>query len=99
MFLRAGIAVLSLATAYADEGVKPFIPRIIISSTIPANCDLNPYGIAFLPNGFARGGTIAPGDVLVSNFNANNFQGTGTTILRTARRPHPRCRRARVAMR
>jgi hypothetical protein len=78
MFSSAGIAVLALAAAYAA-----FIPRIIISSTIPANGDLNPYGIAFVPNGFAPGGTIAPGDVLVSNFNAsNNFQGTGTTIIK-----------------
>ena len=79
----AGIAVLSLVAAYADEETKPFIPRIILSSTIPANGDLNPYGIAFVPDGFASGGIIAPGDVLVSNFNAsNNFQGTGTTIIK-----------------
>jgi hypothetical protein len=77
-----GIAMLSLA-AYAEEGAKPFIPRIIISSTIPANGDLNPYGLAFVPDGFAPGGTIAPGDVLVANFNAkNNLQGTGRTIIK-----------------
>jgi hypothetical protein len=78
-----GIAISSLAAAHADEGAKPFIPRIIISSTIPANGDLNPYGLVFVPDGFAPGGTIAPGDVLVSNFNAkNNFQGTGKTIIK-----------------
>jgi hypothetical protein len=83
MVCSAGIAISSLAAAHADEGAKPFIPRIIISSTIPANGDLNPYGIAFVPEGFARGGTISPGDVLVSNFNAsNNFQGTGKTIIK-----------------
>ena len=82
MVCSTGFALLSLA-AYAGDAVSPFIPRIIISSTIPANGDLNPYGLAFVPNGFARGGTIAPGDVLVSNFNAkNNFQGTGTTIIK-----------------
>ena len=82
MVCSAGLAMLSLA-AYADEGPKPFIPRIIISSTIPANGDLNPYGIAFVPDGFAAGGMIAPGDVLVSNFNAkNNLQGTGKTIIK-----------------
>jgi hypothetical protein len=75
----AGIALV----AYAEEGTKPFIPRIIVSSTIPLNGDLNPYGLAFVPDGFAPGGTIAPGDVLVANFNAkNNFQGTGKTIIR-----------------
>jgi hypothetical protein len=76
-----GIAVLSLATAYADE--NPFIPRIILSSTIPANGDLNPYGLAFVPAGFASGGIIMPGDVLVSNFNnSTNCQATGTTIIK-----------------
>jgi hypothetical protein len=53
------------------------------ASTIPPNGDLNPYGVAFVPQGFARGGLLNPGDVLVSNFNnSNNLQGTGTTIVR-----------------
>jgi hypothetical protein len=52
-------------------------------STIPANGDLNPYGVAFVPAGFPRGGALNPGDVLVSNFNnLNNLQGTGSTIVR-----------------
>ena len=79
----AGVAALSLAAAYADEQTRPFIPRIILSSTIPANGDLNPYGLAFVPDGFASGGSIEPGDVLVSNFNdLNNCQGKGTTIIK-----------------
>jgi hypothetical protein len=59
-----------------------FIPKAITSSTMPANGDVNPYGVAFVPRGFPAGGKIAEGDVLVSNFNnsANN-QGTGTTII------------------
>ena len=59
-----------------------FIPKVHDSSTMPANGDVNPYGVAFVPRGFPGGGTIAAGDVLVSNFNnsANN-QGTGTTII------------------
>jgi hypothetical protein len=53
------------------------------ASTIPANGDLNPYGVVFVPNGFAHGGVLNPGDVLVSNFNnSGNLQGTGTTIVR-----------------
>jgi hypothetical protein len=52
-------------------------------STIPANGDLNPYGVAFVPSGFPQGGPLSPGDILVSNFNArSNLQGTGTTIVR-----------------
>jgi hypothetical protein len=51
-------------------------------STVPANGDINPYGVAYVPSGFARGGPLRPGMVLVSNFNAkSNFQGTGTTIV------------------
>jgi hypothetical protein len=50
-------------------------------STIPANGDENPYGVAFVPKGFPSGGPLSAGDILVSNFNASsNLQGTGTTI-------------------
>jgi hypothetical protein len=53
------------------------------ASTVPPNGDVNPYGVAFVPVGFARGGVLKPGDLLVSNFNnSNNLQGTGTTIVR-----------------
>jgi hypothetical protein len=69
------------SAAFADEN-EAFIPTLINSSTIPANGDVNPYGVAFVPEGFPTGGRISPGDVLVSNFNnANNKQGTGTTII------------------
>jgi hypothetical protein len=62
---------------------QPFLPGIIISSTIPGNGDLNPYGVAFVPPGFPSGGPLAPGDILASNFNdSNNLQGTGTTIIK-----------------
>jgi len=69
--------------AWADsDDPRRFIPRILVSSTIPANGDLNPYGVAFVPPGFPAGGPLKPGDVLVSNFNnSNNLQGTGTTII------------------
>ena len=54
----------------------------ITASTIPANGDVNPYGIVFVPEGFPSGGATAAGDVLVANFNnSNNVQGTGTTIV------------------
>jgi hypothetical protein len=68
----------------------PFLPnnsilnslQSITESTSPANGDLNPYGVAFVPAHFPSGGTIAPADVLVSNFNnSSNLEGTGTTIV------------------
>jgi uncharacterized protein (TIGR03118 family) len=52
-------------------------------STVPANGDQNPYGVAFVPQGIRQGGVLQPGDILVSNFNSSdNVQGTGTTIVR-----------------
>jgi hypothetical protein len=45
----------------------------------PGNGDINPYGVAVVP---ATVGHLVAGHVLVSNFNnANNKQGTGTTIV------------------
>jgi len=62
---------------------RPFLPEPVrVVSTPPSNGDLNPYGVAFVPTNFPAGGTINPGDVLVSNFNASsNLQGSGTTIV------------------
>jgi hypothetical protein len=72
----------------ADDDNRPFLPGPIrVLSTAPANGDGNPYGVAFVPLNFPSGGTINPGDVLVSNFNnaptttGGNLQGTGTTIV------------------
>ncbi len=50
-----------------------------IASTVPANGDINPYGIAIVPT---TAGQLQAGNLLISNFNdkANN-QGTGTTIV------------------
>lgn len=60
----------------------PSAPTFSVS-TVPANGDVNPYGVAFVPSGFPSGGPLVPGDVLVSNFNNSaNLQGTGTTIVR-----------------
>jgi hypothetical protein len=75
------LCVLCPALLKAED--KPFLPGPVrVVSTVPANGDLNPYGVAFVPPKFATGGTINPGDVLVSNFNAStNLQGSGTTIV------------------
>jgi hypothetical protein len=63
-------------------GQLPTSPQRIVS-TVPANGDVNPYGVAFVPEDFREGGPLEPGDILISNFNNNqNQQGTGTTIVR-----------------
>jgi hypothetical protein len=50
-----------------------------VASTVPANGDVNPYGVAVVP---ASGGRLTAGDILVSNFNDKaNVQGTGTTLV------------------
>jgi hypothetical protein len=58
----------------------------VTTSTVAPNGDQNPYGVAFVPEGFKRGGMLHPGDLLVSDFNnstaAGNVQGTGTSIVR-----------------
>ncbi len=73
---------LCAALVLASESDDAFVPRLINSSTIPSNGDLNPYGVAFVPDRFPEGGALAAGDVLVSNFNNSaNLQGAGTTIV------------------
>jgi hypothetical protein len=50
-----------------------------VASTVPANGDVNPYGVARVP---VTTGRLVAGDILVSNFNnGSNLQGTGTTIV------------------
>jgi hypothetical protein len=80
--LLIGGCAFAAGVASADAG-QVFAPQFIVSSTIPANGDLNPYGVAIVPPNFPTGGAISPGDVLVSNFNnLNNLQGTGITIIK-----------------
>lgn len=81
--VSAVFTLLSAVAAVAFAWQSPFLPDAINSSTIPANGDVNPYGVAFVPAGFPGGGAMGAGDVLVSNFNdAGNVQGTGTSIVR-----------------
>jgi hypothetical protein len=54
-------------------------------TTVPKNGDVNPYGVAFVPPEFPRGGILHDDDVIVSNFNnSGGAQGTGTTIVRAS---------------
>ncbi len=50
-----------------------------VASTVPANGDVNPYGVAVVQR---TSGNLVAGHILVSNFNnSQNWQGTGTTIM------------------
>jgi hypothetical protein len=81
--IAAALACAALAPGAASAFDHPFIGQFhtitALGSTVPANGDLNPYGIATVPQSI---GALARGDTLVSNFNnAENEQGTGTTIV------------------
>jgi hypothetical protein len=74
------------SSAAASVSHSPFVGPLhtvsTIASTVPANGDVNPYGVAVVPRSVGR---LHAGDVLVSNFNAaSNLQGTGTTIVQVA---------------
>jgi hypothetical protein len=76
-----GCAMLLPGTAPAFD--HPFIGSFTtvtsLGSTVPANGDVNPYGIAGVPRNV---GSLVRGNLLISNFNnSENLQGTGTTIV------------------
>jgi hypothetical protein len=76
----------SLPTISAHAPILPALANVTPQtvSTIPPNGDGNPYGVAFVPEGFKSGsGPLQPGDILVSDFNSSSgIQGTGSTIVR-----------------
>jgi hypothetical protein len=85
MALAVPLAVLAFAaSAYGSSSSgMPFLGSLksvsTVGSTVPANGDINPYGIVRL---VSSAGKLHAGDLLVSNFNAkSNNQGTGTTIV------------------
>jgi hypothetical protein len=63
-----------------DDLIIPGLKHItVIGSTVPANGDVNPYGMAQVKHTV---GKLTSGHILISNFNnATNAQGTGTTIV------------------
>ncbi|HZC36982.1 MAG TPA: hypothetical protein VE242_15260 [Chthoniobacterales bacterium] len=83
-YVGALITLLALSPSAGALGIPDGSGNQILPiqpSTVPANGDLNPYGVAFVPTEFP-GGVVHPGDILVSNFNnSTNAQGTGTTIV------------------
>ncbi|HXJ83571.1 MAG TPA: hypothetical protein VMS64_33395 [Candidatus Methylomirabilis sp.] len=66
--------------ALAGPDLDAILPLQV--STVPGNGDLNPYGLAVVPDQFP-GHTLHKGQLLVSNFNDSNnfFSGKGSTII------------------
>ncbi len=81
--IAAALACAALVPGTALAFDHPFIGQFktvtSVASTVPANGDLNPYGIVTVPQSV---GALVRGNTLVSNFNnSENLQGTGTTIV------------------
>ena len=74
-----GSIFLLAVPALADSSFIGGLANVsTMGSTVPANGDVNPYGVAVVP---VTLGSLVKGDILISNFNASsNLQGTGTTI-------------------
>ena len=68
----------SLALA-ASSFIGPLSTVTTLSTTVPSNGDVNPYGVTQVP---VTQGKLVAGNFLISNFNnSGNQQGTGTTIV------------------
>ena len=79
-----GMMVFTIVAAPASS--QAFIGNFntvdTVSTTVPSNGDVNPYGVARVP---VTSGKLIRGRYLISNFNdSGNFQGTGTTIVQIA---------------
>jgi hypothetical protein len=81
--LLLALGVTSVRAGDDDDAILKHLHKVTtITSTIPANGDVNPYGIVRVPRTTGR---LTAGDILISNFNASsNLQGTGTTIVEIA---------------
>jgi hypothetical protein len=80
--LTVGLAVAPALANAPGSFIGRFHATSTVASTIPANGDVNPYGVAVVRH---SQGKLHRGDVLVSNFNnASNVQGTGSTIVQVA---------------
>ncbi|HEX3541696.1 MAG TPA: hypothetical protein VHT75_14780, partial [Acidimicrobiales bacterium] len=78
------LATGAMSAGAARAGAAPtFLGHLssisTVASTVPANGDINPYGLVVVPRSM---GKLHRGDTLISNFNNSvNQQGTGTTIV------------------
>ena len=83
LILAATVLLPLSGTMLRAETAKSWLDTIrhhrTLISTVPANGDLNPYGVFVAP---VTAGRIQKDDVLISNFNGlTNLQGTGVTIV------------------
>jgi len=84
LFVEVAVLALMGGAAAASAGdSSPILKQLndinVISSTVPSNGDINPYGIVEVQRSV---GNLQAGHILISNFNnMANQRGTGTTIV------------------
>jgi hypothetical protein len=83
VIVMAVMATTNGLTGFASAMDGSILHRIntisTVASTVPANGDVNPYGVAIVERSV---GKLIKGHILVSNFNnSSNLQGTGSTIV------------------
>jgi hypothetical protein len=85
--LAVALGLLSTTCASSQARTSPFLNTLasspaIMATTVAANGDQNPYGVAVVPSDFPASSVFHPGDILVSDFNdAANVQATGSSIV------------------
>jgi hypothetical protein len=93
VLLATALGSLGVSTVAVSSGASTTTPFLTslgspsqVASTVPANGDVNPYGIVVVPTSVGR---LVKGDTLVSNFNDKaNVQGTGRTIVEVSPAGH-----------
>src|SRR5258706_14434236 len=86
--LMALALLLTAVATFARPQPTPFLAQLhtigVLASTVPSNGDINPYGVAVVPQ---TTGTLVAGNLLLSNlYNAPNAQGAGSTNVPAAAR-------------
>jgi hypothetical protein len=73
------VALIFISGTAIAQFIGPLNTVTSVASTVPANGDVNPYGLVRVDHSV---GKLVNGNLLVSNFNnGSNLQGTGTTIV------------------
>ncbi len=86
-----GVGLTATASALAaphphSSFIGHFHRTSLVASTVPANGDVNPYGVVVVRHSQGR---LHRGSILVSNFNnSKNLQGTGSTIVQISPSGH-----------
>jgi hypothetical protein len=80
--VSAALAAVPALAAAGPAVLPPLTTNSTLTSTVPGNGDVNPYGMAQVKRSTGR---LVAGNILISNFNnSSNFQGTGSTIVQVA---------------